>query len=190
MRFPYVFCLLVTLGLVACESSPEVNTLSTTGDGSSSSVGSSSSNVAAAEGTGGPISSNVVTQPVPAERPGSSEDFVVNVGDRVLFSFNQFDLSAEARTTIENQVVWLNRFPAVTITIEGHADERGTREYNLALGERRANSVRDYMIALGVDANRVQTISYGHERPVDPNSSEDAWSSNRRGVTAIANGTP
>ena len=190
MRFSYVFCLLVSLGLVACESSPEVNTLSTTGDGSSSSDRSSPSNVATAEGTGAPISSNVVSQPVPAERPGSSEDFVVNVGDRVLFSFNQFDLSAEARTTIENQVVWLNRFPAVTITIEGHADERGTREYNLALGERRANSVRDYMIALGVDANRVQTISYGHERPVDPNSSEDAWSRNRRGVTAIANGTP
>lgn len=83
----------------------------------------------------------------------------------------------------------LKRFSGVTVTIEGHTDERGTREYNLALGERRANSVRDYMIALGVDPNRIKTISYGKERPVDPSSNEDAWSRNRRAVTVVDAGT-
>ena len=76
---------------------------------------------------------------------------------------------------LKNQAIWLKRYPGITVTVEGHADERGTREYNLALGERRANSVRDYMIALGIDPNRVQTISFGKERPVDPSSNEDAW---------------
>ena len=108
-------------------------------------------------------------------------------GDRVLFGLDRFDLSPEARTIIENQAVWLKRFPAVTVTIEGHTDERGTREYNLALAERRANSVRDYMIALGIDPNRVRTISYGKERPVDPVSNDEAWSRNRCGVTVLDN---
>lgn len=179
MRFSYVLCLLAGLGLLACESSPEVNTLSTSGEGTSQSVESN------APGTGGPISNNITSQAVAAERPGSAEDFAVNVGDRVLFGFDKFDLSMEARTTVENQVVWLKRFPMVTVTIEGHTDERGTREYNLALGERRANSIRDYMIALGVDPNRVKTISYGKERPLDPASSDEAWTLNRRGVTVI-----
>lgn len=178
MRFSYVICALAGLALAACESSPEVNS-SATGDGSSSGASANQS------GTGGPVTSGVTSQQVTAQAPGSAEDFVVNVGDRVLFGLNRFDLAPEARTTVENQVTWLKRFPGVTITVEGHTDERGTREYNLALGERRANSVRDYMIALGVDPNRVKTLSYGKERPVDPASSEDAWSRNRRGVTVV-----
>jgi peptidoglycan-associated lipoprotein len=177
MRFSYVICALAGLALAACESSPEVNS-SATGDGSSSGAASQS-------GTGGPVTSGVTSQQVTAQAPGSAEDFVVNVGDRVLFGLNRFDLSPEARTTVENQVIWLKRFPSVTITVEGHADERGTREYNLALGERRANSLRDYMIALGVDPNRVKTLSYGKERPVDPASNEEAWSRNRRAVTVV-----
>jgi len=160
MRFSYVICALAGLALAACESSPEVNS-SATGDGSSSGAASQA-------GTGGPVTSGVTSQPITAQAPGSAEDFVVNVGDRVLFGLNRFDLAPEARATVENQVIWLKRFPAVTITVEGHADERGTREYNLALGERRANSVRDYMIALGIDPNRVRTLSYGKERPVIP----------------------
>ena len=182
MRFSYVICALAGLALAACESDPEVNS-SASGDGSSSGVAASQS------GTGGPVTSGVISQPVTAQAPGSAEDFVVNVGDRVLFGLNRFDLSPDARTTVENQVTWLKRFPGVTITVEGHTDERGTREYNLALGERRANSVRDYMIALGVDPNRVKTISYGKERPVDPASNEEAWSRNRRGVTVVDGGT-
>ena len=177
MRFSYVICALAGLALAACESSPEVNS-SATGDGSSSGAASQS-------GTGGPVTSGVTSQQVTAQAPGSAEDFVVNVGDRVLFGLNRFDLSPEARTTVENQVIWLKRFPSVTITVEGHADERGTREYNLAPGERRANSLRDYMIALGVDPNRVKTLSYGKERPVDPASNEEAWSRNRRAVTVV-----
>lgn len=182
MRFSYVICALAGLTLAACESSPEVNS-SATGDGTSSGAKANQS------GTGGPVTSGVTSRQVTAQAPGSAEDFVVNVGDRVLFGLNRFDLSPDARTTVENQVTWLKRFPGVTITVEGHTDERGTREYNLALGERRANSVRDYMIALGVDPNRVKTISYGKERPVDPASNEEAWSRNRRGVTVIDAGT-
>ena len=178
MRFSYVICVLAGFALAACESNPEVNS-STTGDGSSSGAS------AGQAGTGGPVTSGVTSQQVTSQSPGSAEDFVVNVGDRVLFGFDKFDLSPEARTTIENQVTWLKRFPAVTVSVEGHTDERGTREYNLALGERRANSVRDYMIALGVDPNRVKTISYGKERPVDPASSDEAWSRNRRAVTVV-----
>lgn len=182
MRLSYVICALAGLALAACESSPEVNS-SATGDGSSNGAAARQS------GTGGPVTNDVTSQQVPAQAPGSAEDFVVNVGDRVLFGLNLFDLSPAARTTVENQVTWLKRFPSVTITVEGHTDERGTREYNLALGERRANEVRDYMIALGVDPNRVNTLSYGKERPVDPASNNQAWSRNRRGVTVINGGT-
>lgn len=177
MRFSYVICALAGLTLAACESSPEVNS-SASGDGSAASA-------AGQAGTGGPVTSGDVSRQVTAQSPGSSEDFVVNVGDRVLFGFDRFDLSPEARTIVENQVTWLKRFQGATITVEGHADERGTREYNLALGERRANSVRDYMIALGIEPNRVKTLSYGKERPVDPASSEDAWQRNRRSVTVV-----
>ena len=179
MRFSYILCALAGLALAACESSPEVNSAAT-GDGSSNAV-------AAPAGTGGPVTSGTVSRQV-MQPPGSVEDFVVNVGDRVMFAVDKFDLSLEARTTIENQVVWLKRYPGVTITVEGHADERGTREYNLALSERRANSVRDYMIALGVDLNRLKTNSWGNERPVDPASNEDAWARNRRAV-AVVDGT-
>ncbi|PPR10426.1 MAG: Outer membrane lipoprotein Omp16 [Alphaproteobacteria bacterium MarineAlpha11_Bin1] len=179
MRFSYIACALAGLALAACESSPEVSSAAT-GDGLSSAG-------AAPAGTGGPLISGQVSRQV-AQAPGSVEDFVVNVGDRVLFLVDRFDLTAEARTTIENQVVWLKRYPGVTITVEGHADERGTREYNLALGDRRANSVRDYMIALDVDPNRVKTISYGKERPVDPASNEEAWARNRRAVAVVDGG--
>ena len=181
MRFYYVICTIAGLALAACESPPEVNS-SASGDGSSSPSSGQS-------GSGGPVTNAVTSQPVAGQSPGSAEDFVVNVGDRVLFGLDRFDLSPEARTTVENQVTWLKRFPGVTVTIDGHTDERGTREYNLALGERRANSVRDYMIALGVDPNRIKTISYGKERPVDPSSNEDAWSRNRRAVTVVDAGT-
>ncbi|PWC37385.1 peptidoglycan-associated lipoprotein Pal [Azospirillum sp. TSO35-2] len=120
-----------------------------------------------------------------AVRPGSAEDFVVNVGDRVFFGFDRFDLSPEARATLDRQAKWLQTYGSVTITIEGHADERGTREYNLALGERRANSVKNYLAAKGIPANRVTVVSYGKERPAVAGSGEAAWSQNRRGVTVV-----
>ncbi|MCB1682418.1 MAG: peptidoglycan-associated lipoprotein Pal [Rhodospirillales bacterium] len=117
--------------------------------------------------------------------PGSEEDFVVNAGDRVFFDYDSYDLRPEARTTLENQARWLQQYSNLNVTIEGHADERGTREYNLALGERRANSVKNYLVALGIDASRVNTISYGKERPAELGSNEQAWARNRRAVTDI-----
>ncbi len=121
-------------------------------------------------------------------KPGSQEDLAVNVGDRVLFGFDKYDLTPEARAILQKQAVWLRRYPSVTVTIEGHTDERGTREYNLALGERRANAVRDYLVALGVEASRLKTISYGKERPVALGSNEEAWAKNRRAVTVVTGG--
>jgi peptidoglycan-associated lipoprotein len=121
----------------------------------------------------------------PGPTPGTQEDLVVNVGDRVFFGFDKSDLTPEARATLDRQAAWLNQYPRVTISIEGHADERGTREYNLALGERRADAVKKYLTARGVDANRVATISYGKERPQVLGSNEAAWAQNRRGVTVV-----
>ena len=120
-----------------------------------------------------------------APAPGSQEDLVVNVGDRVFFDYDRYELKPEARAQLEKQAAWLRNFPQVTVTVEGHCDERGTREYNLALGERRADSVRNYLIALGVDANRIRVISYGKERPAVVGSDETAWAQNRRAVTVV-----
>ncbi len=116
---------------------------------------------------------------------GSKEEFVAEVGDRVFFGFDSSDLSGDAQMTLDRQGTWLQKYPSVRVTIEGHCDERGTREYNLALGERRANAVKDYLVARGVDGSRVVTISYGKERPMAFGNDETSWSQNRRGVTSI-----
>ncbi len=120
-----------------------------------------------------------------ASTPGSQQDFVVNVGDRVFFETDQTDLTAQGRATLDNQAQWLNRYGQYAFTIEGHADERGTREYNIALGARRAQSVREYLISRGVAANRMRTISYGKERPVAVCNDISCWSQNRRAVTVL-----
>jgi peptidoglycan-associated lipoprotein len=120
-----------------------------------------------------------------AATPGSQQDFVVNVGDRVFFDTDQTDLSSQARTTLDNQAQWLSRYGQYSFTIEGHADERGTREYNIALGARRAQSVREYLISRGIAANRMRTISYGKERPVAVCNDISCWSQNRRAVTVL-----
>jgi peptidoglycan-associated lipoprotein len=117
--------------------------------------------------------------------PGSSQDFVVNVGDRVFFDTDSTDLTQQSRATLDRQAQWLNQYPRLTFTIEGHADERGTREYNIALGARRATAVQDYLIAHGVAATRMHTISYGKERPVAVCDDISCWSQNRRAVTVI-----
>ena len=117
--------------------------------------------------------------------PGSSQDFVVNVGDRVFFDTDSSDLSVVARTTLDRQAQWLNQYPRTTFVIEGHADERGTREYNIALGARRATTVHDYLVSKGIAANRMRTISYGKERPVAVCNDISCWSQNRRAVTVI-----
>jgi peptidoglycan-associated lipoprotein len=117
--------------------------------------------------------------------PGSQQDFVVNVGDRVFFDTDSTDLSEQARATLDKQAEWLNHYSQYAFTIEGHADERGTREYNIALGARRAQTVRDYLISRGISAQRMRTISYGKERPVAVCDDISCWSQNRRAVTVL-----
>jgi len=120
-----------------------------------------------------------------AATPGSQQDFVVNVGDRVFFDSDQTDLSPQAVATLDKQIQWLQSYPRYQFTIEGHADERGTREYNIALGARRAQSVKSYMTAHGIDPSRMRTISYGKERPVAVCNDISCWSQNRRAVTVL-----
>jgi len=120
-----------------------------------------------------------------AATPGSQQDFVVNVGDRVFFESDQTDLTPQATATLDKQAQWLQQYNRYTFTIEGHADERGTREYNIALGARRAQAVRSYLASRGIDPNRMRTISYGKERPVAVCNDISCWSQNRRAVTVL-----
>jgi peptidoglycan-associated lipoprotein len=117
--------------------------------------------------------------------PGSAQDFVVNVGDRVFFETDSTELTPQARTTLDKQAQWLQYYNRYAFTIEGHADERGTREYNIALGARRAQTVREYLVSRGIDSNRMRTISYGKERPVAVCNDISCWSQNRRAVTVL-----
>jgi peptidoglycan-associated lipoprotein len=117
--------------------------------------------------------------------PGSQQDFVVNVGDRVFFETDSTELTPQARATLDKQAQWLTNYNRYSFTIEGHADERGTREYNLALGARRAQVTRDYLVSRGINAQRMRTISYGKERPVAVCDDISCWSQNRRAVTVL-----
>ena len=117
--------------------------------------------------------------------PGSQQDFVVNVGDRVFFETDSTELTPQSRATLDKQAQWLPQYNRYSFTIEGHADERGTREYNIALGARRAQTVREYLVARGIQANRMRTISYGKERPVAVCNDISCWSQNRRAVTVL-----
>lgn len=119
--------------------------------------------------------------------PGTQGDLSTNVGDRVFYELDSSTLNGEAQATLDRQAKWLGQYSNVNIVIEGHADERGTREYNIALGERRATAAKNYLVNSGVSAARVSTISYGKERPAVMGSDESAWSQNRRAVTVIAN---
>ena len=157
MRIKYLSLIAAVALVAACESAPKTD---------------------ANTGGGGNTQTSTV-------RPGSQEDLVVNVGDRVFFGFDRYDLAPEARATLDRQASWLKQYPNVTVTIEGHADERGTREYNLALGERRANSVKNYLAAAGITPSRVKVISYGKEKPAVLGSNEASWAQNRRGVTVV-----
>ena len=137
-----------------------------------------------------------VPPPMPQEQsrvettvvPGSVQDFRVNVGDTVHFDYDRYEVTSEDRDILQRQAAWLQKYPTVRVTVEGHCDERGTREYNLALGARRANAVKDYLVTLGVPSSRMSTISYGKERPICTESNESCWAQNRRGVTTITSG--
>lgn len=123
-----------------------------------------------------------------AATPGSIKDFTVNVGDRVFFESDQTDLNAAGQTTLDKQAQWLSQYGSYAFTVEGHADERGTREYNFALGARRAESVKAYLISKGISASRIKTVSYGKERPVATCNDISCWSQNRRAVTVLNGG--
>jgi len=132
----------------------------------------------------------VVTAPVAESSiaPGSLEDFRVNVGERVYFDLDQWRLDSDDQDILRRQAAWLQAYPNVRVLIAGNCDERGTREYNLALGERRANAAKDYLVSLGVSASRIDTVSYGKERPVAAGSNEQAWALNRNAWTQIVSG--
>ncbi|MDA8230259.1 MAG: peptidoglycan-associated lipoprotein Pal [Magnetospirillum sp.] len=165
MKLRYLSILAAASLLAACESAP-------TETGAKAGAGQAAPPAAAA--------------PAPGIAAGSVEDFQKNVGDRVFFDLNKSNLRGDAKAILDKQVAWLKKYPAYAITVEGHCDERGTREYNLGLGERRATAVKKYMLANGIPAARVKTISYGKERPVCMASNEACWSQNRRGVTVLS----
>lgn len=156
----------VLLLLAACSSAPEAPPGGPGGPGG-----------AGAYGAPGAGSGNIV--------PGSQQDLEASAGDRIFFAFDRSDISPEAREILARQADWLRRYPNVTVTIEGHCDERGTREYNLALGERRAQAAKNVLVALGIPVSRISTISYGKERPAVVGSTEEAYAQNRRAVTVV-----
>src|SRR5580658_5510026 len=138
-----------------------------------------------------PSSGGPIPHPIgggPGYAPGSQQDLAATAGDRVFFAYDKSDISSEGQQILQRQAQWLQRYGQVTVTIEGHCDERGTREYNLALGERRANAVKSVLIALGIPAARIQTISYGKERPIVVGSTEDAYAQNRVAITTVNGG--
>lgn len=156
--------LAVLLVVAACSQTPETGTKP------------------AGPGTQGAAPGSVTSTTI---APGTREDFQKNVGDRVFFALDKSDISAEGRATLERQAQWLKHYQNITVTIEGHCDDRGTREYNLALGERRAAAVKSVLVALGVASNRISVISYGKERPIVIGDNQQAWAQNRVGITVI-----
>ncbi len=167
---------LLVFFLAACSTTPK-DTADSSGSGSSSSSSDVSSTGEGTVTETSPDSNTIV--------PGSQEDLIVNVGDRVFFDYDSSDLDSDAQELLQDQVAWLKQYSDVSVIIEGHCDERGTREYNLALGEKRAQSVKNYLIGLGISADRVSTISYGKERPAVVGSNDGAWAQNRRSVTLV-----
>ncbi len=174
----------VLLIAAACESASDDST-ATVGEGDAVQVSAQSddsgSSVQAAPAEEVDVASVDPSAPI----PGTQEDLVQNVGDRVFFGYDSAVLTPEGRRTLERQAEWLRLFPEHDIMIEGHCDERGTREYNLALGERRAAAARDYLIAFGIDSSRIKTTSYGKERPYALGHNEESWELNRRAVTVV-----
>jgi peptidoglycan-associated lipoprotein len=170
MRLQMAGLMAALLLVSACESTP----------GSSSGSANSSGSMM---GGGSGVSSQALRNP--NAKPGSVEDFIDNVGDHVYYGFDSVELTPEDQSTLDAQAEWLKRYPSINVVVEGHCDERGTREYNLALGQKRADAAKAYLVAAGVSSGRIETISYGKERPEVTGSSEESWAKNRRAVTVI-----
>ena len=172
MFYKFFISIFMVLFVAACATTPK-DSADSSGSGSSSSGSDVSSEGTITETSGSGIVS------------GSQEDLIVNVGDRVFFGYDSSDLDSDALELLQDQVAWLKQNSDVSVTIEGHCDERGTREYNLALCEKRAQAVKNYLIGLGINPDRVSTISYGKERPAVVGSNDGAWAQNRRSVTLV-----
>jgi len=177
MRLQVISSIAALLLVAACETAPEESS-DTSGSGTQTTTSSPSSTTSDAM-------KKTDTMKPAGPMSGSQEDLVANVGDRVFFDFDEYKVKPRARGTLERQASWLRRNPNITLTIEGHCDERGTREYNLGLGQRRAEAVKKYLMALGIAENRLATISYGKERPVALGSNDSSWAQNRRGVSRV-----
>lgn len=181
MRTKFASLFAALLLVAACETTPD-ESASTSGAGETSSTTSPGSVTTTPEDE---PSVYTTTEEIVTAMPGSQEDLVINVGDRVFFGFDKSIIVAASEKTLKRQAAWMRQNSSVTITVAGHADERGTREYNLALGARRATSVKNFLVALGISPSRIATISYGKERPDALGHTEAAWSQNRRGVSTV-----
>ena len=170
MFYKILLSIVIAVFITACTTTPK-STSDSSGSGSSTTSTS-------ADADSGESSESVAIE------AGSQEDLIVNVGDRVFFDYNSSELDSDAQELLQDQVAWIKQYN-VSVTIEGHCDERGTREYNLALGEQRAQAVKNYLIGMGVSSDNVSTISYGKERPAVVGSNDGAWSQNRRSVTTV-----
>ena len=182
--------------LTACETASEIDAIASGASGSSASTSTASTSTASSGSSDSISSSSSSTSSSGAS--GSSSDTtttysydtdpktaLIKVGDRVLFGYDSSELDDDDRSVLDNQAKFLNQNPSLKVTIEGHCDERGTREYNLALGEKRASAVKDYLISVGINSERISVVSYGKERPQVLGSNKAAWSMNRRSVTTI-----
>ena len=184
--------------LAACETASEIDAIASGASGSSgtttasSSASSSTSDGTTTSSSSGSSDSSASSASSSTETGSSSYSYdtdpktaLIKVGDRVLFGYDSSELDDDDRAILNNQSKFLNQNPSLKVTIQGHCDERGTREYNLALGEKRASSVKDYLISLGINSERISVVSYGKERPQVLGSNKAAWSMNRRSVTTI-----
>ena len=179
----FLISISIILFVAACKS-PPIETGTTTGSGTTTET-TDTTTTTDMDDTTITTEESTDTEGESSIMPGSPDDFIINVGDRVFFSYESYDLDADAQELLLLQAAWLKQNKDVSITIEGHCDERGTREFNLALGEKRAQAVKNYLTRLGVDVSRVSTISYGKEMPALVGSNDAAWDQNRRSVTVI-----
>ena len=180
--------------LTACETASEIDAIASGASGSSASSASSATTSTASSGSSDSSSSSSSSTSSSGASSESATTYsydtdpktaLIKVGDRVLFGYDSSELDDDDRSVLDNQAKFLNQNPSLKVTIEGHCDERGTREYNLALGEKRASAVKDYLISVGINSERISVVSYGKERPQVLGSNKAAWSMNRRSVTTI-----
>ena len=174
MQIKFLSIIAALLFVVACATEP-TDEGQTAGSGASQAKSTESASASA-------VSKSPPSVSAPA--PGSSEEFIT-IGDRVYFDLDKAEIRSPDASVLNDQAAWLKKHPGVTVVVEGHCDERGTREYNLALGDRRSNAVKEYLVSRGINADRIKTLSYGKERPAVLGSNEAAWKQNRRGVSVV-----